>query len=59
MFEKMLGPEHRDVGTALNNVAGLHFAQSDWTDAAKACADAAFIGNAAAPDIEYPLNVDF
>ena len=32
--EKALGPDHPDVATALNNLAGLYFAQRDWARAA-------------------------
>lgn len=31
--EKALGPDHPAVGTSLNNLAGLYFAQRDWTRA--------------------------
>ena len=32
--EKALGPDHPDVGTSLNNLAALYFAQRDWARAA-------------------------
>ena len=32
--EKTLGPDHPNVGTVLNNLAGLYFVQRDWARAA-------------------------
>jgi CHAT domain-containing protein len=31
--EKVLGPDHPDVGTYLSNLAGLRVSQQDWSDA--------------------------
>jgi CHAT domain-containing protein len=33
-LERALGPKHPNVGTALNNLAGLYFGQGDWRQAA-------------------------
>src|SRR5262249_48794606 len=32
--KKALGPDHPDVGTRLNNLAALYYAQRDWASAA-------------------------
>ena len=33
-MKRRCGPDHPDVGTALSNLALLHFEQSDWARAA-------------------------